>query len=56
MSDTHEAGVYLVRQLNRKPPKQMAFAVNIDPAESDPSTVTQAGLAGPFWNPAAALL
>ena len=36
-ADTHEAGVYLVRQVNRKPPKQMAFAVNIDPAESDPA-------------------
>ena len=41
---THEAGVYLVRQVNRKPPKQMAFAVNIDPAESDPATLTQAEL------------
>ena len=41
-AETHEAGVYLVRLLNQKPPKQMAFAVNIDPAESDPAT-----LAGP---------
>jgi len=40
-SDTHEAGVYLVRQLNRNPPKLSAFAVNIDPAESDPATLTQ---------------
>jgi len=47
-SDTHEAGVYLVRQVNRKPPKQMAFAVNIDPAESDPATVTQAELQARF--------
>ena len=47
-SDTHEAGVYLVRQVNRKPPKQMAFAVNIDPAESDPATVTQADLQARF--------
>ena len=46
--DTHEAGVYLVRQVNRKPPKQMAFAVNIDPAESDPATVTQADLQARF--------
>ena len=38
-ADTHEAGVYLVRLLNRKPPKPMAFAVNIDPAESDPATI-----------------
>jgi hypothetical protein len=43
-SDTHEAGIYLVRLVNRKPPKQMAFAVNIDPAESDPATVTRADL------------
>ena len=47
-ADTHEAGVYLVRQVNRKPPKQMAFAVNIDPAESDPATVTQADLQARF--------
>src|SRR5208337_2607537 len=46
--DTHEAGVYLVRQVNRKPPKQMAFAVNIDPAESDPATVTPAELQARF--------
>ena len=39
---------YLVRQVNRKPPKQMAFAVNIDPAESDPGTVTQADLQARF--------
>ncbi len=47
-TDTHEAGVYLVRQVNRKPPKQMAFAVNIDPAESDPGTVSQADLQARF--------
>ena len=47
-ADTHEAGVYLVRQVNRKPPKQMAFAVNLDPAESDPSTVTPADLQARF--------
>ncbi len=46
--DTHEAGVYLVRQVNHKPPKQMAFAVNIDPAESDPASVTQADLQARF--------
>ena len=46
--DTHETGVYLVRQVNRKPPKQMAFAVNIDPAESDPATVSQAELQARF--------
>ena len=38
-ADTHEAGVSLVRLLNQKPPRQMAFAVNIDPAESDPATI-----------------
>ena len=47
-ADTHEAGVYLVRQVNRKPPKLTAFAINIDPAESDPSTVTQADLQARF--------
>ena len=35
-------------QVNRKPPKQMAFAVNIDPAESDPGTVSQADLQARF--------
>ncbi len=37
-----------MRQVNRKPPKQMAFAVNIDPAQSDPATVTQADLQARF--------
>jgi hypothetical protein len=39
-ADTHEVGVYLVRPLNRKPARTMALAVNIDPGESDPATVT----------------
>ena len=46
--DTHEAGVYLVRLINRKPPRQVAFAVNIDPAESDPATLTNPELLARF--------
>ena len=38
-AETHEAGVYLVRVPDQNPPGQMAFAVNIDPAESDPATL-----------------
>ena len=38
-TDTHEAGIYLVRMTDRSPTKQLAFAVNIDPAESDPATI-----------------
>jgi hypothetical protein len=48
-ADTHEPGVYLVRLLNRNnPPAQFAFAVNIDPAEPDPTTITRAELQARF--------
>jgi len=47
-ADTYEAGVYLVRQLDRNPPKPFAFAVNIDPAESDPATLARAELQSRF--------
>jgi hypothetical protein len=47
-ADTHEAGVYLARWVNRQPPRQVAFAVNIDPAESDPTTLTRAELQARF--------
>jgi hypothetical protein len=39
--DTYELGTYIVRQVDRRPPKQMAFAVNIDPAESDPTMLSR---------------
>jgi hypothetical protein len=47
-AETHEAGVYLVRSVDRMPPKQMAFAVNIDPAESDPTSLTREQLEARF--------
>ncbi|MGC8641827.1 MAG: vWA domain-containing protein [Isosphaeraceae bacterium] len=47
-ADTHDAGIYLVRLINRKPAQQMAFAVNIDPAESDPATLTKEDLQARF--------
>ncbi len=47
-ADTHEAGVYLVKQLDRNPPKPFAFAVNIDPAESDPAAITLPDLKARF--------
>ncbi len=47
-ADTHEAGVYLVRQIDGHPPKTIAFAVNIDPAESDPATLSGAELQSRF--------
>lgn len=47
-ADTHEAGVYLVRLTNRKAGGRMAFAVNIDPAESDPSTIAREDLQSRF--------
>jgi hypothetical protein len=40
--DTHEAGVYQVRLLNTVPPKNLAYAVNMDPNESDPATLPRA--------------
>jgi hypothetical protein len=39
--DTHDEGIYLMRVLNRRPSKQQAFAINVDPAESDPATLTK---------------
>ena len=43
-ADTQDAGVYQVRLLNTVPPKNLAFAVNMDPAESDPATLARAEL------------
>jgi hypothetical protein len=47
-ADTHEAGVYLVRLMDRQPSRPIAFAVNIDPAESDPATITSPELQARF--------
>jgi len=43
-ADTHEAGVYLARQADRNPSKPFSFAVNVDPAESDPASLSRAEL------------
>ena len=40
-ADTHEAGVYLLRILQGKQPRQIAVAVNVDPAESEPATLSR---------------
>jgi hypothetical protein len=47
-TDTHEPGVYLVRPVDGNPPKPLAFAVNIDPAEADPATIPRAELQARF--------
>jgi hypothetical protein len=47
-ADTHEPGHYLVRPLNRKPSTTRAFAVNADPAESDPATIAPEALRARF--------
>ncbi len=43
-ADTYEAGVYVARQIDRSPAKPWAFAVNVDPAESDPAALSGAEL------------
>jgi hypothetical protein len=47
-ADTHEPGVYIVRLSDPKHPRQWAFAVNGDPAESDPETLSREELAQRF--------
>jgi len=47
-TETHEAGVYLVRSTSAKNPKQFAFAVNGDPDECDSETLSHAELAARF--------
>jgi hypothetical protein len=39
--DTHELGIYLLRQVGVKQSRPYAFAVNPDPDESDPTTLTR---------------
>ncbi len=38
-ADTHEIGIYLVRLLGGAKPAQIAYAVNVDPEESDPAKI-----------------
>lgn len=40
-ADTYDAGVYIAKQIDRNSAKPFAFAVNIDPAESDPASLTR---------------
>jgi hypothetical protein len=47
-ADTHEVGIYLVRMVNRNLTKQLAFAVNIDPSEVEPATITRQELQARF--------
>jgi hypothetical protein len=47
-ADTHEVGHYLIRMSNRNLTKQLAFAVNIDPAEVEPATITRQELQAHF--------
>lgn len=38
-AETHEIGIYLLRVLDARMPKQLAFAVNVDPEESNPQKI-----------------
>jgi hypothetical protein len=40
-AETHEAGHYLVRRVDREAARPFGFAVNIDPAEVDPATIAR---------------
>lgn len=41
-TDTHDVGVYRVRPVGAVPPRELAFAVNLDPAEVDETTLPRA--------------
>ncbi len=47
-ADTHEPGIYLVRRTDPQRPRLWAFAVNGDPAESDPAILSREELARRF--------
>ncbi|MHB1556146.1 MAG: vWA domain-containing protein [Isosphaeraceae bacterium] len=40
-ADTHEAGNYLARPVDRQSARPFGFAINIDPAEVDPATISR---------------
>ena len=40
-SNTHDIGIYLLRVLDAAHPRPIAYAVNFDPDESDPTKITQ---------------
>jgi hypothetical protein len=43
-ADTHEIGIYVLRQLGATPPRQIAYAVNFDPDEAEPAAIEPAEL------------
>ncbi|MDZ7616790.1 MAG: BatA and WFA domain-containing protein [Patescibacteria group bacterium] len=43
--ETHDPGVYLVRLLDGVQPTQIAYSVNVDPGESDPTKIDREELA-----------
>ncbi len=43
-ADTHEIGIYLLRQLGGTPPRQVAYSVNFDPDEVEPAAIEPAEL------------
>ena len=43
-ADTHEIGIYLLRQLGATPPRQIAYSVNFDPDEAEPAAIEPAEL------------
>ncbi len=43
-ADTHEIGIYVLRQLGVSPPRQVAYSVNFDPDEADPAAIAPAEL------------
>jgi hypothetical protein len=47
-TDTHELGVYQVRPADAQGPRPFVFAVNVDPDEADPATITTEGLQARF--------
>jgi hypothetical protein len=47
-TDTHEAGIYLLRMSEEQRQKTFAFAVNIDPEEADPSSLSREELQARF--------
>ena len=40
-TDTHEIGIYTLRQLDAAPSRETAYSVNFDPDEADPATIGQ---------------
>ncbi|MFZ1932910.1 MAG: BatA and WFA domain-containing protein [Thermoguttaceae bacterium] len=43
-ADTHEIGIYVLRQLGLTPPRQIAYSVNFDPDEAEPAEIEPAEL------------